>query len=154
LEGGSHAVCFASGMAAISACFECIDPVAILFVNAGYTGTKSFIASSRFGQRLVLDAESLVAAAGPRVIYCEAIENPTSQLADIASLAMLRKECGSNCLLIVDATFATPVLCQPLKDGADIVVHSLSKVRKEVFDWLFLKLFSSSSMVTRMSLLV
>jgi len=62
---------------------------------------------------------------GAAMLLVETISNPTLRVADIPALAGLAHTAGA--LLVVDNTFATPVLCQPLAMGADIVMHSLTK---------------------------
>ncbi|MBO3746306.1 aminotransferase class V-fold PLP-dependent enzyme [Streptosporangiaceae bacterium NEAU-GS5] len=60
-----------------------------------------------------------------RIIYAETIANPTMAVADIRGLYRIARDAGA--LLVVDSTFATPVLCRPLEHGADLVVHSATK---------------------------
>jgi methionine-gamma-lyase len=59
------------------------------------------------------------------VLYVEALTNPLMNVADLPTLAKLAHVVGA--LLIVDATFATPVLCRPIEHGADLVAHSVGK---------------------------
>ena len=132
-EGAEAAQCFASGMAAIST-------VLLTFLSAGdhvvaqralYGGTHSLFAHvlPRFGieTTLVTTPEEAAAAVRPatKVVYAETISNPTLVVADLAGLAALAREAGA--LLVVDSTFATPVVCRPLEWGADVVVHSATK---------------------------
>jgi len=63
--------------------------------------------------------------AKPRVLVAETISNPLLKVCDIDACAEIGREVGAR--LIVDNTFASPYLCQPLKHGADIVVHSATK---------------------------
>jgi O-acetylhomoserine (thiol)-lyase len=60
-----------------------------------------------------------------RALFCESVSNPALEIADLESIGAVAKEAGIP--LIVDSTFSTPYLTQPLKHGADIVVHSLTK---------------------------
>lgn len=60
-----------------------------------------------------------------KVVYCETISNPTMEVADLPALAEMAHEAGA--LLMVDNTFASPVLCRPLTLGADVVIHSGTK---------------------------
>jgi cystathionine gamma-synthase len=60
-----------------------------------------------------------------RVVHVETIANPTTRVADIAALAGIAHRGGA--LLSVDSTFTPPPLYRPLADGADLVVHSLTK---------------------------
>jgi cystathionine gamma-synthase len=61
----------------------------------------------------------------PKLIWVETPSNPLLQITDIRRVAVIARECGA--LLVVDNTFLTPMLQQPLKLGADIVVHSTTK---------------------------
>jgi cystathionine beta-lyase/cystathionine gamma-synthase len=61
-----------------------------------------------------------------RLLFVETMSNPLLRLVDLAALADLAHE--RNCLLVVDNTFATPVLCRPLELGADLVMESLTKM--------------------------
>lgn len=61
----------------------------------------------------------------PRIIWVETPSNPLLQLTDISRVAVIARECGA--LLVVDNTFLTPLLQQPIRLGADIVVHSTTK---------------------------
>jgi O-acetylhomoserine (thiol)-lyase len=60
-----------------------------------------------------------------RAVFCESVSNPALEIADLNAIGAIAKENGIP--LIVDSTFSTPYLTQPLKHGADIVVHSLTK---------------------------
>jgi len=60
-----------------------------------------------------------------RAVFCETISNPSSEIADLQSIANAAHAGGVP--LIVDATFSTPSLCRPIEHGADIVVHSVTK---------------------------
>ncbi|MCW5553196.1 MAG: O-acetylhomoserine aminocarboxypropyltransferase/cysteine synthase [Verrucomicrobiae bacterium] len=60
-----------------------------------------------------------------RALFCETVSNPALEVADLEAIARIAKENGIP--LIVDSTFSTPYLTQPLSHGADIVVHSLTK---------------------------
>ena len=62
---------------------------------------------------------------GAKVLYCETIGNPRIVMADIDRLAALAHAAGVP--LVVDNTFASPMLCRPIEHGADIVVHSTTK---------------------------
>ena len=135
LEGGCGALGAATGMAAINAVY-----VTFLEQGAHVVGTDSVYGPSR----LVLEneyrrfgvsstwvdsssPENVAAAVRPatKMIYVESPANPTMKLTDIAACAAIAHAHGA--LLVVDNTFASPVLQQPLALGADIVVHSLTK---------------------------
>ena len=135
LEGTPPAVCFATGMAAISALFLSIlksgDHAVISDVVYGGTVrlfqqilngvgiTASFVDTSR--------PEEVERAITPhtRIVFIETPANPTLKLTDIAAVARVTKRAGI--LLAVDNTFLTPVLQRPLELGADISVLSTTK---------------------------
>jgi len=79
----------------------------------------------RFGN--VFDLEAVAKACDDRVLalWVETVTNPTIRVADLPALARLAHE--RKALLIVDNTFATPALCRPLTQGADVVFHSATK---------------------------
>uniref|UniRef100_UPI000A0517B8 trans-sulfuration enzyme family protein n=1 Tax=Herbidospora sakaeratensis TaxID=564415 RepID=UPI000A0517B8 len=60
-----------------------------------------------------------------KIVYAETLANPTLAVADIRGLYQVAREAGA--LLVVDSTFATPVVCRPLEHGADLVIHSATK---------------------------
>jgi cystathionine beta-lyase/cystathionine gamma-synthase len=66
-----------------------------------------------------------VALDGAKLLYCETIGNPAARVADLPRLGELASRAGVP--LVVDNTFASPVLCRPLEHGATIVVHSATK---------------------------
>lgn len=135
LEGGSGAVAFASGTAAI---FSALINVAgqgdeIVAANNLYGGTYTMLDAilPQFGITAqftdINDFTAMKAAINDRTraVYLEAIGNPGLDVADLSQAAELAHAYGLP--LIVDATFATPCLLRPLEYGADVVVHSLSK---------------------------
>lgn len=134
LEGGASALCFASGMAAVSALLDSLPAGShVLIPNDCYTGLRQLareflpergIEASAVDQG---DVEAVRAALRPqtRLIWAETPSNPLLQIADLATLARLAHEHGA--LLACDNTFATPVLQQPLALGADVVMHSTTK---------------------------
>ncbi|GAA4663088.1 trans-sulfuration enzyme family protein [Kineococcus glutinatus] len=135
LEGGS-AVTFASGMGAVSAVLDLLPVGATLLVPHGaYNGTHAL--SALLQRRGVLrvvgvdvtDPEGVrtaLAAAGPgALLWLESPTNPLLEVADLAALAALGRAAGA--LVVVDSTFATPLLQRPLELGADVVVHSVTK---------------------------
>ena len=70
-------------------------------------------------------AEVLAAAEGADVVWIESPTNPTIEVADLPTLG---SNLADNCLFVVDNTFATPLLQRPLESGADIVLHSATKL--------------------------
>jgi methionine-gamma-lyase len=129
LEGAESAQAFASGMAAISAALHVtLRPGdTLLAAKQLYGNTYSLV--ERHLRRLGVDVVYADASRPSewerpaQVRYVETIANPGFPVADLAAIAATKKD-G---LLIVDNTFASPVLCRPLEHGADIVVHSATK---------------------------
>jgi cystathionine beta-lyase/cystathionine gamma-synthase len=135
LEGGEAALSTASGMAAIHAAVLSIVRTGdeILIPRAVYGGTlglaQSVLERSGIGHRSVdtTDADAVEAAIGPRtrLVWLETISNPTTAVADVARLSELAHARGIT--VVVDNTFASPALANPLALGADLVVHSTTK---------------------------
>jgi cystathionine gamma-synthase len=135
LEGAAAATSFASGMAAISSTlFTLLSPGdRVVSIKDSYGGTnKLFIEFlPRFQIEAVLcdttDPEAIekALAEGCRLLYLESPTNPTLKVVDIARLATSAREKGA--LVVVDNTFATPILQKPLELGADLVLHSATK---------------------------
>ena len=140
-EGGETAVCFATGMAAISAVFGITvkQQEEIVAHHVLYGCTYSLLTNwlPRFGihTRFVdlTNPDSLheVLNDQTRVVYFETPVNPTLQLIDIAQVRRMVDQANTGrkvpIRIIVDNTFATPYCQRPLEHGADIVVHSLTK---------------------------
>jgi len=135
LEGGIRGLAFASGMAAASTILELLD--AGDHVVAGddlYGGSfrlfhnvRERSANLRFTFAQIEDPDKLRSAIRPdtRLVWLETPTNPMLKIADIAASAQIAHEHGA--LLVVDNTFATPMLQRPLALGADIVMHSATK---------------------------
>lgn len=135
LEGGAAAVAVSSGTAA---CFYAIINVAQSgdnFVSARnlYGGTYTqfndiidkFGIQAKFVDITNLDQVKSSIDSKTRAIFCETCSNPALEISPLDELAEIAKEAGIP--LIVDDTFTTPALCQPIKHGASIVCHSLTK---------------------------
>jgi len=134
LEGGSHAMAFASGMAATHCATMLLSTGDHLLAGSDiYGGTYRLIhkIANRSGIDVSLanssDLTALEAAIRPttKMIWIESPGNPLMSITDIAACAEIAKRHGV--LLGVDNTFATPVLTRPLELGADIVMHSVTK---------------------------
>ncbi|GAA2441671.1 cystathionine gamma-synthase [Streptomyces mauvecolor] len=135
LEGGRRGLAFASGLAAEDCLLRTLlapgDHVVI--PNDAYGGTFRLFAKvvSRWGVEWSVadtsDPASVRAAVTDRtkVIWVETPSNPLLGITDIAAVAQVAADAGAR--LVVDNTFASPYLQQPLSLGADIVVHSLTK---------------------------
>ncbi|HEY4602786.1 MAG TPA: cystathionine gamma-synthase [Blastococcus sp.] len=135
LEQGTSGMAFASGLAAEDTLLRtvCEPGSHIVLGGDAYGGTFRLISrvASRWGIEHTpadlndLDALRTVMRPTTRVIWCETPTNPLLNVADIARLADFAHEHGA--LLVVDNTFASPYLQQPLTLGADVVVHSTTK---------------------------
>jgi cystathionine gamma-synthase len=136
LEGGTRALAFASGMAAEDCLLRtvCRPGDHMLIPGDAYGGTFRLVDKvlSNWGMTYRPVAMSDAAAVRQalretpaRVIWVETPTNPLLSVADIAALAGAAHEAGA--LLVVDNTFASPYLQQPLALGADVVVHSTTK---------------------------
>jgi cystathionine beta-lyase/cystathionine gamma-synthase len=134
LEGAEAGLSFASGMAAIASVLLASATDGEVVASEGmYGGTTELLrdVGPRQGltPRLVpaWDTEAVRAALSPRTraILVETITNPLLRVADLPALGALARAHGVP--LIVDSTFASPVLCRPLEHGATVVVHSVSK---------------------------
>ncbi len=135
-EGGASALTFASGLAAEDALLRAVlrpgDHVVV--PDDAYGGTYRLISRS-FGPWQIAhttvptsDPDAVARAIQPgrtRLVWVETPSNPLLNLSDIAALAEVAHDAGA--LLVVDNTFATPVLQNPLAWGADVVVHSTTK---------------------------
>lgn len=135
LEGAAEALLFPSGMAAISAAFRSLPNNARAVVQAGiYWGTTHWI--RKFSERrdielIEVDASdrgALKDAIGANVdlVFIETPSNPWLKTVDIAHAAEITHTAGG--VLVVDSTAASPILTRPLEFGADIVMHSATKV--------------------------
>lgn len=135
LEGGVGAVAFASGLAAQSAAlFTLLEPGDhVVASQALYGGSvtqfKHFLRKMNVRLSFVdpnrSDAWREAITPQTRLFYGETIGNPSGEILDIEGVAQIAHE--HLIPLMVDNTFATPFLCQPLGFGADIVVHSMTK---------------------------
>ncbi|QEV19864.1 cystathionine gamma-synthase [Streptomyces alboniger] len=135
LEGGRRGLAFASGLAAEDCLLRALlspgDHVVI--PNDAYGGTFRLFAKvvSRWGVEWSVadtsDPEAVRAAVTDRTkaIWVETPSNPLLGITDIAAVAQIARDSGAR--LVVDNTFASPYLQQPLALGADVVVHSMTK---------------------------
>lgn len=135
LEGAEAATSFSTGMAAISGTlYTLLSPGdRVVSIKDTYGGTNKIFLEflPRMGVEVVLcdtdnheEIEREVAK-GCRVLYLETPTNPTLKVLDIARLAKAAHQVGA--VVVVDNTFATPINQNPLKLGADLVVHSATK---------------------------
>ncbi|WP_422773307.1 cystathionine gamma-synthase [Plantactinospora sp. WMMC1484] len=136
LEGGPVGLAFASGLAAEDTLLRtvCKPGDHVVIPDDAYGGTFRLFArvAQRWGLHWtaarISDIDAVRAAVRPgetRIIWVETPTNPLLGIADIAGLASLAGDVGA--LLVVDNTFASPYLQQPIALGADVVVHSTTK---------------------------
>jgi cystathionine beta-lyase/cystathionine gamma-synthase len=137
LEAGSVACAYGSGMAALhAALFACeLTPGSTVLASQDLYGATFDLLHKVFGPSGVktisadfndLDAvRAKTREAKPAALLAETISNPLLKVCDITAIAEISKEVRAR--LIVDNTFASPFLCQPLALGADFVVHSATK---------------------------
>ncbi|MGE5494977.1 MAG: trans-sulfuration enzyme family protein [Burkholderiales bacterium] len=134
LEGGADALAFSTGMAAVTALMELFSPGDHIIASDDlYGGTHRLFRhiSQKNGIAVdfanTSDAGNIETLLRPqtKAVFIETPTNPMMQITDIAAVAGITKRHGL--LLIVDNTFLTPYFQQPIKLGADIVVHSGTK---------------------------
>jgi len=136
IEGGVRGLGFASGLAAEDCLLRTVTVPGdhVVIPNDAYGGTFRLFAKvyERWGVQWSAanlgDLDAVRAAVRPgqtKVIWVETPSNPLLGISDIAGLAAVARDAGA--LLVVDNTFATPYLQQPLALGADVVVHSTTK---------------------------
>ena len=135
LEGGRHAYSFGSVLAAEDALIRalCSPGDRIVLGNDAYGGTYRLISrvlkpwgiENRPIDMSQLDRVRTVVEQGARLVWVETPSNPMMKITDITALADIAHDAGA--LLVVDNTFASPYLQNPLALGADVVVHSTTK---------------------------
>jgi len=135
LEGGTGAVCTASGMSALFVAFITLCSAGDHIVSAaqiyGSTATllrhtlKRFDIGCTFVAINDTDALKEAVQENTKLIFCESIGNPGLEVSDLPAISKIAHERGLP--VVVDATFATPSLCRPFEHGADIIVHSITK---------------------------
>lgn len=134
IEGGEAALAFASGMAAGVAVLQCLDPGShFILPDDVYYGYR--VAAHDFLDRSGLQADSvamddlaaLQRALRPntKLVWLESPSNPLMKVTDLEAAATLARAAGA--LVVVDNTFATPVLQRPIPLGADVVLHATTK---------------------------
>ena len=135
LEGGSGAICTASGMSALFATFITLCSAGDHIVSSaqiyGSTATTLRYTLKRFGISCdfieINDPNALQSALKPntKLVFCESISNPGMEVSNLPEISKIANAAGVP--VVVDATFATPSLCRPFEHGANIVVHSITK---------------------------
>jgi cystathionine gamma-synthase len=136
LEGGTHGLAYASGLAATQNVLYLLEPGdRLILSDDAYGGTWRLASKvwSRYGIQTdavdLRDLDALAAvlseAPAPRMVWVETPTNPLLKVIDISAVARLAASAGA--LTVVDNTFATPFLQRPLELGADVVMHSATK---------------------------
>jgi cystathionine beta-lyase/cystathionine gamma-synthase len=134
LEGGEQGLAFASGLAASTAVFSLLRPGdEVAAAGDLYGGTyrllervfKPWGLVPRYTDDPRPEGFRAIITPATRLVWIETPTNPLLQIVDIAALAQLAHQTGA--MLAVDNTFASPYLQQPLRMGADLVVHSTTK---------------------------
>jgi len=135
LEGGDSCVATSSGMSAIlSTCIALLKSGDHIVSSRSIFGTtvvlfnkylQPFGVDTTFVALTDLDAWKKAIKPSTKILFLETPSNPLTEVADLKALADLAHE--NDCLLVVDNCLCTPILQQPLKLGADIVIHSATK---------------------------
>ena len=136
LEGATHGLAYASGLAATQNIFYLLDPGDRLLMSDDVYGGTWRLADKvwrRYGVETdtldLRDLDAVAAALGgeraPRMVWIETPSNPLLKVIDISAVARLAAVAGA--VTVVDNTFATPYLQRPLDLGADLVLHSATK---------------------------
>ena len=134
LEGGKQALAFPSGMAAVTAVIQALEPGDhIIAPDDVYYGLRKLLAEVFGKWRLetsyvdMTDLDAIRAAVRPqtRLIWTETPSNPLLKITDLAGAAAIARR--ANAMTVCDATFATPVQQRPLDLGIDVVLHSTTK---------------------------
>ena len=139
LEQANHCTTFSSGMAAISAIFESIEFTSknVIVSCDVYGGSYRYLEHLRTKNELQIDyvalwdqnewTDSIRKDSNVRLVWIESCTNPLLRVPDLQTLVEFIRSYRSDCLVVVDSTFLTPYLLNPLKFGVDAVVHSVTK---------------------------
>lgn len=134
LEGAAHAITFSSGLAAVQAIVQTLEPGAhVIVCDDVYGGTGRLFRKlfAKYGITFefldMRDPAAVAAAVRPntKLVWMETPTNPLLHLVDIEAVCAIARKAGA--LSVVDNTFASPVFQQPLALGADAVLHSSTK---------------------------
>jgi len=134
LENAKHGLCFSSGMAAIDAAIKLLSPGdEVIATNDLYGGTYRIFTKvfDKYGIKFnfvdmgnVSEVQAAVTS-NTKMIWAETPTNPLLKIIDIEAMSNVAKSAAA--LLVVDNTFASPYLQNPMDQGADIVMHSATK---------------------------
>ncbi len=148
-DGAEEALCFSSGMTAITVLMLALCNAGDVIVHSGplYAASEGFVAKhmSRFGvtyrdfpagatraeiEAVLKDAKALAAQQGGKVamVYLESPANPTNALVDVEAVRDARDAVlGADCPIAIDNTFLGPLWARPIDQGAGLVIYSLTK---------------------------
>jgi len=132
LEGG-RCLAFATGLSAVATIFDLVgNGETVVAPRHAYNGSVMQLADLELRERVkpllvdISDTEAVVAACeDASLVWLESPTNPAMELADVPAITKAAHEAGAY--VVVDNTFATPILQQPLVWGVDLVVHSATK---------------------------
>ena len=133
LEGG-RALAFSSGLAAVSTVLDLVGPDGLVVApRHAYLGSIGQLGDLEARGRLrsvlvdIADTDAVIAALeDAAILWIESPTNPALEVADVERLVAAGHEAGAR--VVVDNTFSTPLLQKPLEQGADIVLHSVTKL--------------------------
>jgi cystathionine gamma-lyase len=134
LEHAKYALAFSSGSATTATILHSLAPGShVVSVSDVYGGTHRYftkVASAHgvdvsFSTCLELDVEKLIRPGQTKLVWIETPSNPTLALVDIRKVAAAAHQRGV--LVVVDNTFMSPYVQNPLEHGADVVIHSVTK---------------------------
>jgi cystathionine gamma-synthase len=134
LEGGAGTVVTSTGMSAVALVLQLVKPQdTVLAAHDCYGGTQRLLRGLSARGAFNVTFADLTSSAGldeiarckPRIVWAETPSNPLLRITDIAAVAAVARAVGS--ILVVDNTFLSPALQQPIALGADLVVHSTTK---------------------------
>lgn len=134
IENGKHGICFSSGLAAMDNVLKLLNPGdEVLASDDLYGGSYRLLTAvfGRFGIKSrfidMRDSEAVAEQVTPetKMLWIETPTNPMLNIVDIVALTAIAKK--KNLISVVDNTFASPYLQQPLELGADLVLHSATK---------------------------
>ena len=134
LEGGAGAVVTSTGMSAVTLAVQLLNPGdLVIAAHDCYGGTQRLLRSlAKRGHFKVLFADlttphalALITAQRPQIVWIETPSNPLLRITDVRGVSECARAAGA--LVVVDNTFLSPVLQQPIALGADLVIHSTTK---------------------------
>lgn len=137
LESAKHALAFSSGLGALTTASYLLESGRhVLCCDDVYGGTNRFFSrcASKMGIKttfvdgiLIENWTNNFKLGQTKMIWIETPTNPTMKIVDVEQIVKAIKQLDSECIIIVDNTFMTPIFQSPLKMGADIVMHSCTK---------------------------